>query len=1189
MRTCFRLAHALALPLLASALPLLADSFSWQRSNAEVLPHGDLGWAPEPYRFAAGSTVRYIDFASGDDQAPGDTPSRPWKRHPWDPAATGASKAFSPDGPVTYVFKRGVEYRGRLVAPPAARAPGSAEEPVRLTSDPDWGEGQAVLLGSERITGWSRGGLPDMPDSDRVWRAEIDFAPRTLWIVGADGGVERQPLARHPNWRESDPNEPMSEWPVWENPQWWKQGNRFHTTEVNGRKRHQGVSAKILDRPAADYVGATVWTEWGIVMGSPYPAQVEAFDETKKAVAFRGPWTWEQTETIMAGNRFHLEDKPWMLDEPGEFWVRRGQRGEKSVLYFRPPGDRDPNTLRIEAGRRLNFIEATELTHLAVSGLSFRFTGVHWDYNIPSWAHPDLQNAAIRLIGPARSITVSHCVFEHVAMAARITAPAPGEGRIGLVRLADNLVRDTDHGAFTVLSSFGRGNEAAAAAKALAADPAAGRVEHIDVLRNKLERIGFRIISGEHGHAVDLRYPHSSEMSGNSLHRIAGWGLSVFGGKPSDGGAHIAALDAPFSRHLIHHNRVEDVLLKSNDWGGIETWQGGPFYVWNNLVINPRAFKNWTAVNLKPDGVPSFGHAYYMDGSFKNYLFNNIAQGRSSKLGTKEVNTSAVQGIIGFENTFFHNTFFRFANGTRQQQPDAGRLRFTANVFEDITAFVFRNADPKDVAPDPNAGHFKQGGAFDYPTLGYSRNVFFNTPGRFVFEETGVPHERPEPFADALRRVGAQASSTGAVVARPPLRAPAEGDFRPSADSPALGQGVRVFVPWGLRGVVGEWKFVRNRSDPALVLDESWYMHAPHVTRAEYRHAPRPHLRGVNVSAENYVAGPLETWADGPGALRLDGRDRFLRVSHSEFVVVPPPPAATTTYDLGWATVEAPVAIVANQPAVLTFTLKQALPEGHRLAADLHWNRRNGPGGVNASGSRAEPVAGRPDTYAVTVKPVTRAGLSNYVLTAYTSASGWAERAQTARQTIPAGKAAPSYATEDLRNLDIRRTNFLVELHLRATSPDAVLVRKQADDTGPGYELSLRQGRPVLRLRDASGASAEAVADVSLVGSEWRHLVVEADRAAGIRFHVDGKPAGGRAGALPAGSLSNPGDFLVGGGPGLAHFEGDIEYLRVAQSTLAESRTSIEELHAWQFAGPQFRDFAGNPREADTAAGALVR
>jgi hypothetical protein len=55
------------------------------------------------------------------------------------------------------------------------------------------------------------------------------------------------------------------------------------------------------------------------------------------------------------------------------------------------------------------------------------------------------------------------------------------------------------------------------------------------------------------------------------------------------------------------------------------------------------------------------------------------------------------------------------------------------------------------------------------------------------------------------------------------------------------------------------------------------------------------------------------------------------------------------------------------------------------------------------------------------------------------------------------------------------------------------------------------------------------------------------------------------------GSLSNAADVAVGGG-----FAGTFDYLRIARSSLAASKTSIEELYDWEFDGPQLRDFAGN-------------
>src|ERR1051325_9185351 len=84
--------------------------WSWQESYAEVNPKGDLVWKPQPFVFEKSGSVRYIDFEAGDDANSGDTAATPWKPHPWDPQAKGNSAAVS--GVHTYVFKRGVVYRG---------------------------------------------------------------------------------------------------------------------------------------------------------------------------------------------------------------------------------------------------------------------------------------------------------------------------------------------------------------------------------------------------------------------------------------------------------------------------------------------------------------------------------------------------------------------------------------------------------------------------------------------------------------------------------------------------------------------------------------------------------------------------------------------------------------------------------------------------------------------------------------------------------------------------------------------------------------------------------------------------------------------------------------------------------------------------------------------------------------------
>ncbi|TVR49346.1 MAG: hypothetical protein EA425_12430 [Puniceicoccaceae bacterium] len=1041
-------------PLLAACTGLLlaaglhAASFPWQETHARPLPTGELEYTPAPFVFEAGDSVFHIDHSAGDDANPG-TRERPWKHHPWDPNATGVARDTS--GAHTYVFKRGVIYRG-ILRPGGDR--GEAGKPIRLTSDPSWGEGEAKIYGSRVVTGWTRQAHPGIEqDRDKVWMAEVDFLPRTLWMI-EDDEITRLTLARWPNWREPDPNDVLREWPTWENPLWWQDGNRYHRTTIDGRERHLGIDTQNLTRPAEDYVGATVWTEWGIVMGSPYPAEVEAFLEDQRAVAFRGPWTMDMLEHIIRGNRYHLENMPWMLDEPGEFWVERLAEN-RGRIFLRLPEDRDPNTVTIEAGRHYNIIDAATLHHVHVSGLTFRFTNVRWEYNAPAWAHPDLRAAIIRLQGEGDDIAITHNRFEHVNIPARIHVGRTDQ-RIGTVRFNDNVVRHTDHGALKAGNRFD-GNDR----------ERYGPMEHIDFLRNDLYHIGWRNLSGAHGHAVDIRYPHTSHVAGNFLYRIAGWGISVQGGKHSHGG--VRDYDVPLSRHLIHHNRVEDSLLKSNDWGAVETWQGGPFYVFNNVVHNPVAFKHWTWREGDPDNTGSFGHAYYFDGAFKNYLFNNIGAGRNNTLGTRSVNTTAIQNIFSFENWFFNNTFHRFAEMTRQQEPSGGRFRYLGNIIDDASRFVFRHSDPRDVEPDPNAAHYATGGTFAYPTLAYADNLFHRITGRFgSFEETGAVYAEVSDFERALERLRPQAARVGTVADTPPLRDAEGRDYRPAPDGPAFDGGVMAFVPWALYATVGEWQFTRNNADPAEIIDEHWFMTAAYMNRNRYRNTPRFNLRAVNVGADDFVASPQATWTDG-GALRLNGRDQYLVLSPERL-----------------------------NPA----------PEDHE--------------GANVAG---------------------------------------------------------------IRTVDIDRGNFLIEVLFKTEERAGTLVRKVGR---AGYALDLMDGRPRLRLTDGQN-SLTAAAAVDLANGEWRHLVAEVDRERGVRFYVDGRAVETRTtGTLPQGSLSNPTAFYVGGGPDLEHLAATFDFLRVAQGTLADARTTIEELHAWQFAGPQFGDFMGRDRREGNAIGALV-
>ncbi|NQT03808.1 MAG: hypothetical protein HQ580_17405, partial [Planctomycetes bacterium] len=146
----------------------------------------------------------------GGDSNDGLTKNTPWKHHPWDPQGSGNAKQCK--GIHTYVFKRGVYYRGTM----NALESGKKRNPIRLTSDPAWGTGEAVISGGYRITGgWKKGAEnKDIPEAEKIWYIDLDFAPRTVYLVEPSGRyaskndkITRIPLARMPNWKVSDPED----------------------------------------------------------------------------------------------------------------------------------------------------------------------------------------------------------------------------------------------------------------------------------------------------------------------------------------------------------------------------------------------------------------------------------------------------------------------------------------------------------------------------------------------------------------------------------------------------------------------------------------------------------------------------------------------------------------------------------------------------------------------------------------------------------------------------------------------------------------------------------------------------------------------------------------------------------------------------------------------------------------------
>ncbi len=1029
--------------------------FAWQQDYARVTETGDIQWTPKPFRFVAGGNIRFIDYENGSDDADGASKERPWKHHPWDAAAGGnAARATGID---TYVFKGGVIYRGQLTI----REQGRPDCPIRLTRDPDWGAGPAVIAGSQVVTEWSKGAAhPKIPEPGSVWKATLDFAPRTVWMIDTRGTATRVPLARHPNWK-SQPEDHKSEWFTWTN-------DRHPFRAKEGFSGNDTAHLKGLDK---DFVeGAFIYSEFGWVMGTPYPTRVNRYDPMDGSVQFAN-WTGGGNASIIfRGMRYYLEDKPQYLDDPdGEFWFDK--QGKGGTLYVRLPNGLDPNAVRIEAGRYSDLILGTEVKHLEIRGLDFRWTTQPWDLDVASWdfrtkpfgVRPEAHPACIRIWGKGESIRIANCKFEDVVMG--IDMRAIGEGSpIRSITIEDNVFRSNDAGAAGLTAGAGWGFS-----------HLVGVLDDVRLYRNHAANVGFRAPRYERGCTFDLTHPLRAHIAGNVVERCGAQAINVVAGKGATRG------DVPLVRVLIHQNKAWKTMQNANDFGGIESWQHGPVYIFNNLSFDARGQREGERVYNK--GNPGFGHAYYLDGGFKTYVFNNIARGLSNDPTSPLVNCSAFQEIYSHQNMFFNNTAYNYTVGSRRQAPHAGRNKYLGNVWQSISERVFRHADPAKTQADGNAAHAgRQKDHFAYETNAYHDNVFYDVAQLGVFETSGRWLAGLEAFRTALKQQRSQVCDVGVMDTAATLRDPTRGDFRLNRASAAVDRGAVAFVPWALHGVVAEWNFYHAGNDHTQILDEHWYAKDYLTDRTEYHARPTYPLTAVNVNPEDYIDGPLENFA--AGALRF----------------VP----AKKSY------------------AVLSNVL---LSRPHTATLATRANHGQDP-------QRREFT----------------------------------------------------FAGDALKTPAIHAGNFLVEVYFRADG-DGLIVGKMR---GTGYSLGLSDGRSVFRVVGEGGARAELAGRARLADGRWHHLLAECDREARtLTVYVDGKLDASGPG-LGAVSLDNEGDLCVGGSPEGDYLSGAIEFLRIAQGTLADAHTSIEELYAWEFDGPALRDMRGvHPKGDSRDAGAI--
>ncbi|MBT3220445.1 MAG: hypothetical protein HN348_15270 [Proteobacteria bacterium] len=1035
------LAKASATALAIFGLQLgAAEQFDWQKDYATLSPTGGIELNQKAFQFTTGKAVRYIDYESGSDANVG-SKAKPWKHHPWDSNANGEAASGGGD---TYVFKGGVVYRGIL----NAKGGGSKGAPLRLTRDPSWGKGDAILAGSQKISGgFAKGAHRQMPDGDKVWKMELDVSPRSLWLVNKDGSSTRIPLARHPNW-VSQPEDHKEQWFHWT--------NKEHPFKPAKGWTADDAKLKGLDK---DFVeGAIVYSEFGWVMGTPYPTRLNKFDPNTGMVQF-GRWTGGGNAGIIFRNmRYYLEDKPHYLDDPnGEFWVEK--KGIGSTLYLRLPGDADPNEAHLEAGHQPVIIEATEAEHIEITGLSFRWAPMYWTLDVGKWDfrtkpwgyRKDATPAAIRVRGEVDSFRVANCNFDHVTKGLELRPQNKGERLIDIT-IEDNNFRYNDIGAAHFSDGAGWGF----------ANPV-GVLDNVKVYRNYCKELGFRAPRYDRGTTFHLGGVRRAHIAGNIIERCGAQAINVLAGKASG-----MRGEVPLVRIIIQQNKAWKSMQNGNDFGGIETWQHGPVYTFNNISHDARGQQEGKRViNGSTQG---FGHAYYLDGGNKNYLFNNIAWGKSNDQTNPLANCSAFQAIHCHQNSYFNNSAWNFVNGSRRQSPVPGRRKFVGNIFQDISDWAFWHWKPAKTDREANANDVGDiGDDVDFGTNVYANNVVNGIGKMGSYLPSGSWLKSFDDFKGALegtKTIG----NLGCEERAAPLRDPGKGDYSLRRGSKAIDMGGKVFVPWSLSAVCAEWNFYPAGTDHTRIIDEHWFARDYMTERKLYHSQPMYPLTAVNVEASDYVDGPLENFTTG--ALKLD--------------------PARKTY-----------AVLSDAKLNMPLVRKQMALQARHFGKD-------------------------------------------------------------------AKKADVTFEGKDLRTAEIYANSFLIEAYFQADS-DGLLIGKKS---GNGYEVMIKGGKAVFTV-EGGGISASVSSKVKVADGKWHHLIVECDRASNkLNIYIDGKISSSAKGVGTA-SLENAGNLFVGGTDKGDYLSGCIEFMRVSLGTLADAHTTIEELYAWEFNGPQDLDFSG--------------
>ncbi len=298
---------------------------------------------------AAQATTYFIDFEGGNDEGDGLTAATAWKHAPGDANAAGEAAAVKLQPGDRVLFKGGVIYRGAL----QLTASGTAEAPIVYDGNTagEYGEGKAIIDGSEPVSGWRRcessADAHGAPEWEKVYRVTVaqDLVKAPLSLNIFEGETKAMP-ARSPNI-----DDPLSMHDMGYNYE-----NEMGVSDV----KPTSADLKPLYGAVPDDFAECAWISVWVLSNRLNWKKITAVEDSVV--------TFGEVKPHQHRGSYALWNHPTLLDRSGEF-VLLEEKGQ-AVLFYRPHDVAGLSEVSISA--RTRGIDFNRKSHIVIQGFKVR-------------------------------------------------------------------------------------------------------------------------------------------------------------------------------------------------------------------------------------------------------------------------------------------------------------------------------------------------------------------------------------------------------------------------------------------------------------------------------------------------------------------------------------------------------------------------------------------------------------------------------------------------------------------------------------------------------------------------------------------------------------------------------------------------------------------------------------------------